>query len=159
MNKIKLVSISILSVLLFFTSCSKDDKQSTPQNEEEEIFLSAKIDGIDFFTDFPLYISFTEQEIAVSGQNDENTLNIQITIVNYSGPGSYPIGSSNDNENIISLLDNGVWLTDKDNGTGTVTFIEEGDFLGGTFSFDAVNPQNSMIKNITDGEFYIQIHF
>jgi hypothetical protein len=149
--------LSILFLAITFYSCSSDDDSG--QGGGETNFMSAKIDGEDFFTDFPLYFSTTEQIIAVSGQNDENTINIQIAIFNYNGPGTYTIDTNNQNENIISIIENGtVWLTDQDNGSGTATFTEEGNFLKGTFVFTAVNSNQETII-ITEGQFNVQFQF
>lgn len=155
-----ITKIALFTVLIFtIFNCSSDDDSGQGQ-ESETNFMSAKIDGEDFFTDFPIYLSSTEQIIAVSGQNDQNTINIQISIFNYTGPGTYTIDNNNPNENVISIIaDGGVWLTDENSGSGTVAFIKEGRFLKGTFSFNAVNGLDGTTKNITEGEFNVQIEF
>jgi len=150
-------TIILLIVTTFMLlACSSNDEDNII---EETNFMSAKIEGQDFFTDFPIYLAPTEQIITVSGQNEENTVNIQISIFNYNGPGTYAIDTNNQNENIISIIENGtVWLTDKDNGSGTVTFTEEGNFLKGTFTFIALNSSQEAI-NISEGKFKVQYQF
>ncbi len=160
MKKIKLFSISILSVLLLFTSCKKDDNgtdDNDPQNNKN--FLSAKIDGVDFLTDFPIYLSITEKDVTISGQDEQNTMNIQISIFDYNGPGTYTIESGTETENIMTYIKGSVWQASDDIGSGTVTFIREGKFLKGTFSFNGVSLQDNTTKNITEGLFNVQIVF
>ncbi len=158
MKTIKLLSIGVLSIFLIVTSCSKDDLDNVLQTEDN--YFSAKVDGVDFFTDFPLYLSSTEQIITVSGQNEQNTINIQISIFNYDGPRTYTIDNNTLNENgMIIVDDSGTWLTNKDNGSGSVTFVKEGRYLKGTFSFNAIHSQNGTTKNITEGKFNVQIIF
>ncbi len=155
-----ITKIALFTVLIFtLFNCSSDDDSGQGQ-EDGTNFMSAKIDGENFFTDFPLYLPSTEQIITVSGQNDQNTINIQISIFNYNGPGTYTMGNNIPNENAIITLANGsVWITNQNNGSGTVTFIREGNFLKGTFSFNAVKELDGTTIDITEGEFNVQIIF
>lgn len=164
MKKLKLVSISIFSILLFLLSCSNDDEQNnSPQ--EETYFLTAKIDGVDFIADASSLVSFGADGTGfynIKG-NRSNGDFITITLVSPTSTGTF-IMSNNINNSAprsnFSIPSGENWSTHVLRGTeilgsGEAIVTTNNDtYMEGTFSFTGFNPlDNFSVKLITEGKF------
>ncbi|MCF6351901.1 MAG: DUF6252 family protein [Cyclobacteriaceae bacterium] len=158
----KLVSISILSILLFLISCSKDDEQS-PQTDN--YYLTAKIDGVDFSADASSLVSFGADGTGffnIKGIRSNGDF-IAITLISPTATGTFTM-SNNINSTAprttYSIPPGDNWSTHVlqgtaiiGSGTATVT-INNDTYMEGTFSFTGYNPlDNFSPKVITEGKF------
>jgi len=149
MKTLKIITILLLTIITY--SCSSDN---VADEQEETHFIKAKIDGTTFLSDFPV-IQNLDNVLAIDGQNNNNTILVQIYIKLYNGSGTYTCGSGIENENSFFILNNGSWIADKDFGTGTITITENGKLLTGTFSCTAIKGTTGESMNITEGTFRI----
>jgi len=157
-----------MSVLLF-TSCKSDDDGGNGGDAPSGT-LTAKVDGANFQS---LDIS-SSATVANNGQNliiiasnsDGNAF--AITIVGYSGPGTYPLGGGANIFNVASYTETDVDINNPQNSSteiwqapfddtqvGEVNISEETDTkVIGTFNFTGKNVNGDQSeKSITDGSF------
>lgn len=154
--KILFKTIAILSLSILLFNCGSDGDNNDDEDKEETYFVKAKIDDVNFTSDFPITQNNTNA-LSITAQNSDNTVLLQIHIVDFNGSGTYTSGSNVDNENSFIILSEGTWLTDKDYGTGTITINKNGKHLTGTFSFSAFNVLSSNTKTITNGSFKVKL--
>ncbi|WP_139957450.1 hypothetical protein [Flavicella sediminum] len=119
--------------------------------------LSVKIDGTKFES-----LGATTSAVVTSGVlsiqgGKSNGETLRITLMNYTGKGTYKTGdhiSNTNGINYITLTPIATWTSTFDIGSGTVTITKDtGSELEGTFSFVGVN--GSATKNFTEGKFSI----
>ncbi len=158
MKKIKLISISILSVLIFLTSCGNDDDST---NQEQNYYFTVKIDGVEH--------SFNKDlaNLKIIGVNAIQVANA-MSISHLDDNGNSKSISFNINDiNISTPTDDflaafhldgqgGVW--DPDHSTTrdskVMTISENNDtYIKGTFSFTGHNAVDDTTKEFTEGRF------
>ncbi|WP_369997710.1 DUF6252 family protein [Winogradskyella sp.] len=170
MRTLKNFMLLIMTVsLVTLTSCKSDDDGGGGGNAPSGT-LTAKVDGANFQS---LDIS-SSATVANNGQNliiiasstDANAF--AITIVGYSGPGTYPLGGGANIFNVASYTETDVDLSNPQNSTteiwqapyndtqvGEINISEETDTkVIGTFNFTGKNVNGDQSeKTITDGSF------
>jgi hypothetical protein len=160
-----LMTISLVSL----TSCKSDDDGGDGGNAPSGT-LTARIDGTNYQS---LDIS-SSATVANNGQNliiiasnsDGNAF--AITIVGYSGPGTYPLGGGANIFNSASYTETDVDLNNPQNSTteiwqapyddtqvGEINISEETETkVIGTFNFSGKNVNGDQsVKNVTEGSF------
>ncbi|WP_422107582.1 DUF6252 family protein [Winogradskyella sp.] len=158
-----------LTSIIALTSCKSDDDGGGPGNAPSGT-LVAKINGQNFQS---LDIS-SSATVANNGQNliiiasssDGNAF--AITIVGYSGPGTYPIGGGANIFNSASYTETDVDINNPQNSTteiwqapyddtqvGEINISEETDTkVIGTFDFTGKNVNGDQsLRTITEGSF------
>ncbi len=152
--------IAILSIVTIILACS-DVKKNDLKNSSELIqtktgtFLSAKVNGVEFYSDNPNYSKF-DNVINLYGYNKGITERILFHIVYDNGPSTYNVGKAiNKKGNMIYTQNKIHWIASKHRGKGTITLIEKGNYLLGEFSFSA--KENNITKQITDGKFKVKM--
>lgn len=159
----------MLTSIITLTSCKSDDDDGEGGNTPSGT-LTARVDGASFQS---LDIS-SSATVANNGQNliiiasnsDANAF--AITIVGYSGPGTYPIGGGANIFNSASYTETDVDINNPQNSTseiwqapyddtqvGEINISEETETkVKGTFSFTGKNVNGDQsTKTITDGAF------
>ncbi|MEE9363502.1 MAG: DUF6252 family protein [Cellulophaga sp.] len=154
--------ITILLLLVLTLSCSDVKKNKTSggnkiEHAQNESFLTAKIDGVKFYTNVPMYFS-AQNIITLAAISKDKNEKIRIYINYNKGPAAYIFGKDIPNSDNMIYTNNKVhWLAAKTKGEGTVTLTEEGGYLIGEFSFTGVNKENNSSKKITNGKFKVRI--
>ena len=153
-------------------SCNQDDSDGTSNGASEE-FLTAKIDGASWSasTDYDT----TEAIISISGNitvlafqgSDNNGNAINLSLPNYTGPGTYKTGDSlvNTSQIMYVTINPSVasWMSNLASAAlnltpGTITITtDNGEQIEGAFSFDGYDGTSKTIKKITEGKFKINI--
>lgn len=152
--------ITLLLLLVLTFSCVDAKKKDIADGNkidqaQNDTFLKAKIDGLAFYTDAPMY--FSAQNIMTLAAVSKNK-KIRIYIDYKKGPATYTFGKGISNaDNMIYTTNEVDWIAAKIKGEGTITLTEEGDYLIGEFSFTGVNKENTSTKQITDGKFKVRI--
>ncbi len=152
---------TIVLLLVLTVSCSDTKKNRiTGGNKiaqtQNDTFLKATIDGIDFYAEAPHYFSAQKIITLAAVSKDENE-KIRIYINYNNGPATYTFGKGTSNSDNMTYTNNKVhWLAAKTMGKGTITITEEGGYLIGKFSFTGVNKEDSSTKQITDGKFRVK---
>lgn len=162
----QLITIMLAVFVLVFSSCSDDDDDDNNNGNGGDQYFTAKIDGADFeAAQTPAVIigaTSTNGVLAVQGgDNDGNTINI--SIINYTGVGTYTTGDNITNSNIAQYLEinpvagwlsNGVTALVGGLTPGSIEITsDDGTTVMGTFSFDGYNGDDMTTKVITQGEF------
>ncbi|MBO6879090.1 MAG: hypothetical protein JJ870_00790 [Winogradskyella sp.] len=155
--------------LVALTSCKSDD-DGGGGGDAPSGTLTASVDGTNFQS---LDIS-SSATVANNGQNliiiasnsDGNAF--AITIIGYSGPGTYPLGGGANTFNSASYTETDVDINNPQNSTteiwqapyddtqvGEINISEETDSkVIGTFNFSGKNVNGDQsVKNITNGSF------
>ncbi len=155
----KVITIVLLLVLTVRCSDAKEKKIANDikiEQSQNDTFLSAKIDGVTFYTDAPIYFS-AQNIITLAAVSKDNTEKIRIYINYNKGPATYTFGEGISNsDNMVYTNTKVHWLAAKTKGEGTITLTEEGGYLIGKFSFTGVNKEDSSTKQITNGEFKVK---
>ena len=170
MKTIKNFMLLVMTIsLVSLTSCKSDDDGGDGGNAPSGT-LTARIDGTNYQS---LDIS-SSATVANNGQNliiiasnsDGNAF--AITIVGYSGPGTYPLGGGANIFNSASYTETDVDLNNPQNSTteiwqapyddtqvGEINISEETDTkVIGTFNFSGKNVGGDQsVKNVTEGSF------
>ena len=121
---------------------------------QNDSFLSAKIDGENFYEDAPMYFS-AQKIITLAALSKDKNEKIRIY---KNGPTTYTFGENISNSDSMVYTNNKVdWLAAKIKGEGTITLTEEVGYLIGEFSFTGVNKESNSPKQITDGEFKVRM--
>ncbi len=157
----KLITIVVLATIIMGCNDGKKSKISDGNKIDQtqnDSFLSAKIDGKDFYIATPIYFS-AQNIITLAGVSKDKTESIRIYIEYKDGPTTYTFGKGIPNANNMVYSNNKVdWLAAKIKGKGSITFSEKGDYLTGNFSFTGISKDNKSTKQISDGEFKVKIH-
>lgn len=141
--------ITILLILTVVLACS-DTKTNKPKSD---VFMSAKINGVKFYSDNPNYAKF-DDVIDLYGKSEDKTEKILFHIVYDNGLSTYNMGkATNKKGNMIYTHNEVSWIVSKHRGEGTITLTEKGDYLIGEFSFSAED--NNSTKQITEGKFRV----
>jgi len=155
----KKIILLLTATILFSCSDTKKNKISDGNKIDQaqsDCFLSAKIDGVDFYTDKPIYFS-AQNIITLAAVSKDKTEKIRIYINYNKGPATYTFGKGIFNSDNMIYTHNKIdWLAAKIKGKGTITLTEEGGYLIGEFSFTGVNNEGST-KKITEGKFKVKI--
>ncbi len=156
----KLITIAFLVAVILSCSDAKKNKISGGNKIDQaqnDSFLSANVDGVNFYIADPIYFS-TQNIISLAAVSKDKIEKIRIYINYNKGPSTYPFGKGIPNSDNMVYTNNKVdWLAAKTKGEGTITFKEEGGYLIGAFSFTGVNKENNSTKQITDGKFKVRI--
>ncbi len=154
----KLIAIVLLATIIVGCNDSKKNKISDGNKIDQtqnDSFLSAKIDGKDFYIDAPIYFS-TQNIITLAAVSKDETEKIRIYINYNNGPSTYTFGKGISNsDNMVYTKDKVDWLAAKIEGEGTITFTEDGGYLKATFSFTGVNRETKKRMQITEGKFRV----
>ncbi len=152
------ITIVLLLALTFSFSDAKKKKKTNDNKVEQaqnESFLKAKIDGVAFYADDPIYFS-AQDIITLAALTKDKNEKIRIYINYNKGPATYIFGKGISNSDNLVYTNNKVhWLAAKTMGEGTITITEEGGYLLGEFSFIGVNKENNSTKHIAEGEFRV----
>jgi hypothetical protein len=165
-----------VSLSLIMASCSSDDDGGSGGSAAEGN-VQAKVNGSDFASmTMASFGTLVEAEgsssLIVQGSDaDGNAINLNINSV-YEGPGTYEIDGSNGNILITASyteVDVDVsnpansqstsWVAPfDDNGVvGEINVSEDGEYIKGTFSFEARNQEDDNdTVNITSGSFNVK---
>lgn len=174
MRTLKNFMLLVMTVsLVTLTSCKSDDDGGGGGGASSGT-LVAKIDGASFQS---LDIA-SSATIANNGQNlviiasNSDGRAFSITIVGYSGPGTYPIGGGTNIFNVASYTETDVDLSNPQNSTteiwqapyddtmvGEINVSEETSTkIEGTFEFTGKNVNGDQsIKTIADGAFNLDL--
>jgi hypothetical protein len=153
--------ITMILILTVTLACS-DTKKNKPKGSNAVIqantdaFMSAKINGVKFYSDNPIYNKFDDQ-IDLYGISKDKSEKILFHIVYDNGPSTYNMGKvTNKKGNMIYTQNNVPWIVSKHRGKGTITLTEKGDYLIGEFSFLAGD--ENITKQITEGKFKVKMN-
>lgn len=153
-----LFSKAVLILLLIpamLSSCSSDDDSGS---EQDGYYLTAKVDGVDYSTDF-VTVSTTPDLtdiylITAVGETASFGLSLKSPI----STGTFT--SNTDEETVLFyqvLNPYAVWSASEDTGSGTIIITENTNtYIKGTFSFTGENPADNSSKVITQGKFKAQ---
>jgi len=150
----------VLGLALLLGSCSKDGGGSITGGGS----MTAKVDGASYNASLAVQATLTSTSpkvLAMGGTGSAGQINI--TIGNYAGAGTYTIGAGNPSNMASFTLTTSPFTAHTATsvlGSGTVTVTSDaGGKVQGTFSFTGVN--NSVTPNttkvITDGSFNINL--
>jgi|GEM_PF-1189198 len=155
----------VLAALL--SACSIDDLvPEIPDPEDDDYFLTVKIDGVDFSADITPSVSVLADQTGfynIQGNTNDGD-KLAITLVSPTSTGTVLVSGDNSETapNIAYWVVSpyGVWAAGGTggaggDGVGTITITENNDtFMEGTFSFTGVNPlDNNSTKEFTEGKF------
>lgn len=159
-----LLCLTVISSLSL-TSCSSDDDGGGNGNAASGT-LTAKIDGVSFTS---LQITSFANKVDVNGdftltlQGNTADQAISMTIVGYTGEGTYEISDSNvfitavyTEPNITNPLNSPTWAAPYANSgvIGEINISEESDSgVKGTFNFTGQNSNDNTTKVISEGSF------
>lgn len=161
--KMFLLFIGLSSLLL--TSCSSDDGESSNGDGGGE--MTANISG-QSFKSHPVSSNVVKSSAAgtttlfVQGTNTDG-IGITMSIMNYTGEGTYQFGPVTSNFNTASYTETDisnpmatqVWSASYDTtSSGSITITEESsEGVKGNFSFKGKNGNDDTIKTINEGKF------
>lgn len=162
----------LLCVLVFtLNGCKSDD--DAPLNDPEEYFTATVVGVNDGTTNFAattddisdhmtarIQGSVEDTRLQLRGKDYINFIDIQFEIRGYQGSGTYTSGDRSDNPNIMRYGQRRIttwWVStgglQEQITPGRITITDTGEFLQGTFSFQALR-QNT-IKEV-DGRFKVR---
>lgn len=153
MKNLKISLIAIFACL-FVTACGSSDDLGLGGGDGGKT-LTVKIDGTNYSA-----ASLTTSAIVTNGiltiqGGKTNGETIRVTIMNYTGVGTYKTGdniSNTNSMNYITLTPIATWSSTFNIGSGSITVTKDtGSEIEGTFNFVGVNGNSS--KNFTDGKF------
>ena len=155
MKNLKISLIAIFACL-FVTSCSSSDDLGLGGSGGKS--LSVKIDGSSFNASELTTSAIVTNGILTIQGGKTNGETLRVTIMNYTGAGTYKTGDNISNVNsmnYITLSPVATWSSAFDIGSGTlVVSSDSGSKVEGTFNFVGVNGNSS--KNFTEGKFSIE---
>jgi hypothetical protein len=156
-------------LLVLFLSCGSDDDGDNGGNpNNEDTFLTAKVDGVDFEVRGSLFASSTSfsgiEATFMDATYNDDSKTINMGISNLNSTGTYTLFDAMTDDPLTSTYlssliygegDEG-WLATffQGNVSGTVTITElDAGYLVGTFQFTGYNINDETEKNITEGSF------
>ena len=147
------------------TGCSNDDESGSGDGGGE---MTASISGSGSFKSHAISsnavktANSTGTSLFIQGTNSDG-VGITMTIMNYTGEGTYQFGpvTSNFNTasytetNISNPMDTQVWAASYDtSSSGSITILNESESgVKGTFNFKGKNSNDDSIKVISNGNF------
>lgn len=146
----------LLVCVSVFVSCSDADDDDLGLSGEGT--FTAKVDGADFASlKATVGASITSNTASIQGSNAGGEY-IRISIMNYSGVGTYKTGDAVNNTNIIqygTVNPVAAWVSTFNLGNGTIEVTEEtSTTISGTFSFTGINSSaGNSSKTVTEGKF------
>ena len=152
-------ALMVYSVAL--ASCTKDDDNAEPDNSDNGSgTLTATVNGSYFDATLAVQAVFENGVLSVAGNNG-NAQQLQITLLNPDGAGTYQIGGNMANPNTGMYVDGPsaeeTYTTMVGVGNGSVEITEFTDSkVKGTFSFTARNTGGNEV-HVTDGRFDVNI--
>ncbi len=168
MKKVKTFRLLLLLIgfsSLLLTGCSSDDDESSNGDGGGE--MTASISGQNFKS-HPISSNAVKSSaggtttLFVQGTNSDG-IGITMTIMNYTGEGTYQFGPVTSNFNTASYTETDinnpmttqVWSGSYDTtSSGSITISEESNSgVKGNFSFKGKNGNDDSIKSINDGKF------
>jgi hypothetical protein len=154
MKNLKISLIAIIGCLIMF-SCSSNDSGLEGSGGKS---LSVKIDGNSFKAAGLTTSAIVTNGILTVQGGKSNGETVRLTIMNYTGAGTYTTGdnlSNMNSMNYITLTPIATWSSTFNIGSGTlVVSSDSGSKVEGTFEFVGVNGNAS--KNFTEGKFSIE---
>ena len=166
--------ILMIAALLFATSvinfsCKSDDDGGGGGSAAPGK-ITAKIDGSNFESiEMTTTATLTNGVLMVMGNDGGQNPNraIQLQIMGFDGEGTYPVGGDGNIFNLANYIETNVsnptdprtWSAPYDeNLAGQIKVSEiNDDFVKGTFHFEAKNPNDGSMRNITEGSFTIEL--
>lgn len=164
----KLISTFVLSLLLLFAACSKDDDGGDSVTGNSE--LKASVEG-KAYTSMPEATLAEENSsgeievITISGGSIDSE-NIQITIIGFEGVGTYDLNASNiatytflkDKSDFMSAQVFSTSTGAASNGEIKIAEYTKGESVKGTFSFTGyLISDTSKTVQVSSGEFNVKI--
>lgn len=146
----------LFGCLILFTigACKKSDGDVAKQTEGS---MSAKVDGTAWTAGLAIQATKVSGVLAIGGTGNGSQININV--LSYSGPKTYPIGGSATSTNTTQAIYTKVVLppivynTMVGQGAGELVITkEEGGYVEGTFSFTAKTTGGVGVK-ISEGKF------
>ncbi|MCP9199711.1 hypothetical protein MKO06_07335 [Gramella sp. GC03-9] len=159
----------ILFIFIALVSCSSDDDN---EDFNDEIFLSATINGINYHMNCESAIinarrfvdptGLLRLEVQAVAQNGES---VRFQIPDYNGPNGYVIGENPMLPSLIvyeKLSPFGQWECNNPGPNELEqNFIEiladDGKMIDGNFQFTGLNKNDSSLQSVTDGRFRLKI--
>lgn len=157
-----------------FQGCSNDNNVVSAQEE----FVKAKVNGADYLVKSSdiieckkILTNYGSMSLTVKVENEEGNI-MEFLILNYSGANVYPIGEktyflggSGVDGNWMKYSETypqlGIWITNKNIHLNNRAHFEitndNGNYLSGTFSFDAEDVNGETLRSISDGKFLFEI--
>jgi len=149
----------ILPLLIILTCNCSNAKKNKGSNEvkqsKTETFMSAKINGVNFYSDNPTYLKIGDF-ISIKGKSKDKTEIIRLQIRYDNSSTTYTVDKKTNNKgNMIYTYNKEHWITSKHRGEGAIILTEKGGYLIGEFSFTGDSGSNT--KQITDGKFKVKM--
>lgn len=159
-------AVSYCFLFLFLVGGSNDDRL----NSTDEIFMSAKIDGIEHYLNSGTSSFTARRIIGASGLLQlevrgisEDGQSVKFTIPAYSGKNQYTIGDNYILPNTIEysrISPYGTWYCGhpgaNESDKNYVEIIsDDGQRLEGKFSFTGLNPDDNSSRKVTEGKFKV----
>ena len=149
-----LTSVFLLTMIVVFTSCNKDDDTGTPSDGDGTMQL--KYDGTSWSATLSVVGTNTNGSVNITG-TDASQHQAGIMVYNVNGAGTYKIGAGLQNmaKWTQGLGQSDTYVANGVLGSGEITFTEITDKKAvGTFHFTGYNTTNGKI-NITEGKFSV----
>lgn len=156
-----------ISASILFSGCNNDDDMTQIDQE----FLTAFVDGEEFMVDGSktlvecqkMVTEFGTINISVKVETEEGK-SIEFLVLNYYGPGIYPVGNNLLNGNWMNYTEpipEGFWSTRNNIMGSDKDFLDirqdDGSYLRGAFSFEAFDEIGTSLRRVSDGNFNIKI--
>lgn len=167
MSYFRKTTVFYFILLIFISACSKDDNR---QDRVDEIFMSAKIDGIEHHMNSRTSSITARRVVETTGilkleveAISEDGQAVRFTIPAYSGKSLYTIGDNYMLPSFIEysrVLPYGNWYCEHPGANESdKNYIEiisdDGEILEGKFSFTGLNPDDNTFRKITEGKFKV----
>lgn len=166
-----LYSFMLLTVV--FAACSKSDDDGLDPNDDGPLggttAMSAKVDGGEFKAGSVYSLAYIEENsLTVTGLANDGTRQIVLFVEPFNGPGEYIIKEYNNDDiyigatfaNMENQNQGNIWFCPYDEtaqGTIKVSSVS-GNRIKGSFNFKGKNYSTNTFKNVTDGNFDVEIY-
>ncbi len=160
MKSAKLLILFFIVIGLSISACKKKDDETEPNNNNNPAAgsMSAKVDGSDWSASLAVVGVYSNNLFTVTG-SDNNSKQLQVTVMNVNGTGEYTLGETLTNQNsgrwTAGINTDQTYSTMLGMGSGKVNITEwTGSSAKGTFSFTAKNSEQEEVS-ISGGEFSV----